>query len=87
MYDKAAVQDIFLPESHPFGCRLHEENCSEIKGKSNSAAHQATVYYPFYNLSVSRHHTVQKLSSQEFTYSLHGKEEGDLLSIYDRLSY
>ena len=41
-YDKAAVQDISLPESHPFGCRLHARNCSEIKGKSNSAANQAT---------------------------------------------
>ena len=48
MYDKAAVQDISLPESHPFGCRLHAENCSEIKGKSNSAAHQATVRHQFY---------------------------------------
>ena len=63
MYDKAAVQDISLPESHPFGCRLHAEHCSEIKVKRNSAVHQATVRHPFYNLSVvSSYHTVKKVA-------------------------
>ena len=86
-YDKETAQDISSPERHPFRLTIIGLGSTRIKGIFPATSNQATDrHHPSAEVS-AENHTVQKLSLQEITYSFHGKEEGDLLSICDHSSY